>query len=545
MADVNTARLCAQIVESYFGPLTAKIASVVLTRGRLGLPQLVRLSSLKPRTVRACIIVLVQHNILWHAHTEEEGEVVEFNVQECLIRLRFGRFIWQTEALFGREAAEIVQVLLDHGKLRRPEIMSQLSVSDSKRSAAYSRALHKLVSGSYIKPSTLLSHQSPRDKRINYEAEERAKLAGLPTARQLREAKEAAGARLKREEEEAEKVGLKRKAAEQLTARNSTKRKVVDDEEVDIQDDIYFRVNYDRYNVHIRNKLIESAARERYNDAAATVVRATLKATEGKQISVAEPRSDPISLATVASQLPDDKDLSSGLVLSSSHKKPSDIALIKDYLGMLACADNPTAVGRSASFVSFGGSKIQVEFEIVCRRLRRRVLEAVTRERHGDDAVRIVRLLLDTGKMDEKQISKVAMMALKDVRPLLSALSADSLVSLQDVPRSADRNPVRTFYLWYVDLTKAYTALLGYLYKSLYNIGMRRQAEAQEPGIKAVLDKRERSDVIQDERLLTRVEREMIYEWESKRDKLTVLEMRVEEAVFVVRDLGVLGIEDD
>jgi DNA-directed RNA polymerase III subunit RPC3 len=41
------------------------------------------------------------------------------------------------------------------------------------------------------------------------------------------------------------------------------------------------------------------------------------------------------------------------------------------------------------------------------------------------------------------------MLAPKDVRPLLVALSADSLISTQEVPKSADRNPARTFYLWY------------------------------------------------------------------------------------------------
>lgn len=40
-------------------------------------------------------------------------------------------------------------------------------------------------------------------------------------------------------------------------------------------------------------------------------------------------------------------------------------------------------------------------------------------------------------------------MAPKDVRPLLSAMAADSLISLQEVPKSADRNPARTFFLWY------------------------------------------------------------------------------------------------
>ncbi|ETW85682.1 hypothetical protein HETIRDRAFT_379750, partial [Heterobasidion irregulare TC 32-1] len=113
--------------------------------------------------------------------------------------------------------------------------------------------------------------------------------------------------------------------------------------------------------------------------------------------------------------------------------------LIKNYLGMLAFADNPTLAGRAACFISSVGSKYYVEFEVIEKRLRRRVLEAVARERHGDDAVRVLRLLMDTGKMDEKQISKIAMMAPKDVRPLLGALSAEHLVSIQEVPKSADR----------------------------------------------------------------------------------------------------------
>lgn len=72
----------------------------------------------------------------------------------------------------------------------------------------YTQIIHKLVSASYLKPSTILSHVSPRDKRIQYETEEKVKISGFPTAKELREAKEVADARLRREEEEAEKVGL-------------------------------------------------------------------------------------------------------------------------------------------------------------------------------------------------------------------------------------------------------------------------------------------------------------------------------------------------
>lgn len=75
-------------------------------------------------------------------------------------------------------------------------------------SSMYSQSLYKLVSESYLKPSTVLSHNSPRDKRIKYEGEEKAKITGFPTAKELREVKVTAQVRLKREEEEAEKVGL-------------------------------------------------------------------------------------------------------------------------------------------------------------------------------------------------------------------------------------------------------------------------------------------------------------------------------------------------
>jgi DNA-directed RNA polymerase III subunit RPC3 len=90
----------------------------------------------------------------------------------------------------------------------------------------------------------------------------------------------------------------------------------------------------------------------------------------------------------------------------------------------------------------------------------------------------------------------------------------------------------------YVDLAKACSVLLGNLYKTLYNINARKQAETEDRGIKAVSEKRERSDVSQNEGLLTRNERETLREWELRIEKLTVLEARVEEVVFILNDFG-------
>jgi DNA-directed RNA polymerase III subunit RPC3 len=38
--------------------------------------------------------------VLWHARVDED-EVLEVNILECLMRLRFGRFVWQAGEMFG------------------------------------------------------------------------------------------------------------------------------------------------------------------------------------------------------------------------------------------------------------------------------------------------------------------------------------------------------------------------------------------------------------------------------------------------------------
>jgi len=93
----------------------------------------------------------------------------------------------------------------------------------------------------------------------------------------------------------------------------------------------------------------------------------------------------------------------------------------------------------------------------------------------------------------------------------------------------------------YVDLKKAYSVLLGNIHKSLFNILSRKVAEAEEPIVKSVLEKRARSDVMNDENLLTRTEREILREYENKREKLGALERRVEEVAFILRDLANVG----
>jgi DNA-directed RNA polymerase III subunit RPC3 len=73
---------------------------------------------------------------------------------------------------------------------------------------------------------------------------------------------------------------------------------------------------------------------------------------------------------------------------------------------------------------------------------------------------------------------------------------------------------------------------------------VRRQTEREDLSLKVVLDKQERSDVVEDASLLTNLDMDILSGWQQKQEKLSILEMRVEESVFVLRDFGNTGTDD-
>ena len=62
---------------------------------------------------------------------------------------------------------------------------------------------------------------------------------------------------------------------------------------------------------------------------------------------------------------------------------------------------------------------------------KRKAIESTTLEHFGNTACRILKLLYARGKMDEKQISRLVMLPMKDTRELLQALALHGFVELQ------------------------------------------------------------------------------------------------------------------
>ncbi|PKY37270.1 hypothetical protein RhiirA4_390145 [Rhizophagus irregularis] len=101
---------------------------------------------------------------------------------------------------------------------------------------------------------------------------------------------------------------------------------------------------------------------------------------------------------------------------------------------------------QSARRGNMGGMYI-ILYNEICESLKKEIFEDVIMEKYGFKGVRIVRLLYEKGKLDEKAVK---------ARQKLTELMSGGFVQIQEVPRSADRAPSRTFYLWDIDYKKCY-----------------------------------------------------------------------------------------
>jgi DNA-directed RNA polymerase III subunit RPC3 len=90
---------------------------------------------------------------------------------------------------------------------------------------------------------------------------------------------------------------------------------------------------------------------------------------------------------------------------------------------------------------------------------------------------RIFRLLLIKKQLEEKQVTQFTMLPPSESRSLLFRLFQDGLLQMQEVPKTQDHHPSRTFYLWNVNLTVVYEKLIEDMFKTVLNLRMRHSNE--------------------------------------------------------------------
>ncbi|MCJ1249985.1 RNA polymerase III subunit C82 [Trapelia coarctata] len=176
-----------------------------------------------------------------------------------------------------------------------------------------------------------------------------------------------------------------------------------------------------------------------------------------------------------------------------------------------------------------------VNFHALSEKLRLIELENTIVSRYSAEGLRIIRILNEKGKLDEKAISSFALMSQKQMRHLLTTMHEQGHLELQEIPKDNNRQPSRTMFLWFFDPERCRMKVLEETYKTMARCMQRVKMERE--AVQSTIDKASRTDVVgKEDEYLSVHERKIIEEWREKEEKLLGEVDRLDDLVAVLRD---------
>ena len=176
-----------------------------------------------------------------------------------------------------------------------------------------------------------------------------------------------------------------------------------------------------------------------------------------------------------------------------------------------------------------------IPFASISAHLRSSTILNTASSRYGSTATRLIRILQQKGRLDEKTITSLALLPQKTVRSLLSILQKEQFLELCEIPRDAQRSANRSVWLWWWDETRVAGRLLEDCYKTMGNLIKRARVEREE--IDGVIKKSEREDVVgKEDRFLSEAERQVLKEWRETEERIWGEVGRLGGMVSVLKD---------
>lgn len=126
-----------------FQPFLQKVATILLERGQLTYVQLARLlrvpsPSFSHAQLRAALLVLIQHNMLFHSLGTQQ-DLFQISTVEIIARAWFGDFVGLAEEVAGPAGRIVTHCALLEGKVKVAELvqMAQTQAAEEDASGQY------------------------------------------------------------------------------------------------------------------------------------------------------------------------------------------------------------------------------------------------------------------------------------------------------------------------------------------------------------------------------------------------------------------------
>jgi len=175
-----------------------------------------------------------------------------------------------------------------------------------------------------------------------------------------------------------------------------------------------------------------------------------------------------------------------------------------------------------------------VDFPQLIRFMRDMELNFYLLETFGPEGHRLLRLLQQLGKMEEKQLPYIALMKQKDIRTKLAEMQMAGMVDIQGIPRDAGHTNARMIFLWHFDEDRVKAILLDKIYKAMSRHIQRLDIERRRAS--GIIALSQRSDVLSGRVALTDTQMKLLSEFRDKESKFIVQLARLDGLVAIFRD---------
>ncbi|NWR59027.1 RPC3 polymerase, partial [Bucorvus abyssinicus] len=518
-------KLCSLLLHEHFGEIVEKIGTYLVRTGAQPLRMIVSETGLLLDQVKKALCVLIQHNLVRYQLQKRGYVEYEAQCRRVLRVLRYPRYIYTAKTLYGDTGELLVEELLLNGQMTMSAVVRKVADRLTETMEEGKTMDYADVSSTFVRlADTHFVQRCPL----------------VPEPPQAPGAPPPPAPTLVTDEKDMYVVprlnligrGKRRRSCDEEESGPRAKKQKQDGESAEppLDDGIYWQVNIDRFHQHFRDQGIVSAVANRMDQTSSEIVRTMLRMSEVTTSSGA-PHTQPLSSNEIFRALPAGYNIA----------KP----VLDQYLTLLA--DDPLEfVGKAGD--SGGGT-------FTVTRLVQGVpplssvppAEPVAPRRFGSRCARIFRLLLRKKHLEQKQVEDFAMIPAKEAKDMLYKMLSENFVSLQEIPKTPDHAPSRTFYLYTVNLPSTARMLLHRCYKSVANLIERRQFETKEN--KRLLEKSQRVEAIlasmqatgaeeaqlqEIEEMITAPERQQLETLKRNVNKIDASENQVDETIFVL-----------
>ncbi|NXL03859.1 RPC3 polymerase, partial [Mesembrinibis cayennensis] len=473
-------KLCSLLLQEHFGEIVEKIGTYLIRTGTQPLRMIVSDTGLLLDQVKKALCVLIQHNLVTYQLQKRGFVEYEAQCKRVLRILRYPRYIYTAKTLYNDTGELIVEELLLNGKMTMSAVVRKVAdrltetMEDGKTMdyADVSNTFVRLADTHFVQrcplvPETPENPDAPPPPAPTLVINEKDMYV-VPRLNLVGKGKR------------------RRSCDEEENGEHKAKKQKQDGEssEPPPDDGIYWQVNIDRFHQHFRDQGIVSAVANRMDQTSSEIVRTMLRMSEVTTSSNA-PYTQPLSSNEIFRSLP------AGYNIAKQ--------VLDQYLTLLA--DDPLEfVGKSGDSgggmytvsILWGKPPAPAHFQALSR--FHPLLYFPLPLRFGSRCARIFRLLLRKKHLEQKQVEDFAMIPAKEAKDMLYKMLSENFVSLQEIPKTPDHAPSRTFYLYTVNVLSSARMLLHRCYKSVANLMERRQFETKEN--KRLLEKSQRVEAI-------------------------------------------------